>query len=188
MPDDYTILRRKGRAVKDDKWIERFLHRAAYGTLATSSGNQPFLNFLTFVYDEKKGVIYFHTAHKGRTRANIEDNPNVCFGVAKIGRFLPGATAMEFSNEYASVMVYGKARVIGNMGEARKAMLMLMDKYFSHLKPGRDYKPMTDHEVEITTVYKLAIEQWVGKKNDQPDNKPGAFFYDDTKRKSSQKK
>lgn len=186
--DDYTVMRRKGRAVSDDRWIKQFLKKTAYGTLATADGDQPFLNFMTFVFDEKKNAIYLHSAHKGRTRANIENNPNVCFGVAQIGRFYPGKTAMEFSNEYSSVMVYGKAALVDDINESRRAMSMLMEKYFPHLEPGRDYHPITDRELEITSVYKIKIEQWIGKQNSQPDDKPGAFFYDDSNKRSSSKK
>jgi nitroimidazol reductase NimA-like FMN-containing flavoprotein (pyridoxamine 5'-phosphate oxidase superfamily) len=182
--NDFTKMRRRGRAVTDESWIKSFLHRAAYGTLATVHDHQPFLNYMAYVYDEDKNEIYFHSALKGRTRSNIEKNPKACFGVAEIGRFYPGETAMEFSNEYSSVMVYGDVDIINNKDEAWRALQMLMDKYFPHLKPDVDYRAMTDREVEITSVFRLKIEQWIGKENKQPDDKPGAFFFDTGKKSS----
>jgi nitroimidazol reductase NimA-like FMN-containing flavoprotein (pyridoxamine 5'-phosphate oxidase superfamily) len=176
--EGYAKMRRRGRAVTDEKWIRSFLHRAPYGTLAIARDDQPFLNFMAFVYEENEQAVYFHTALKGRTRTIIEKNPRVCFGVAEIGRFYPGKTAMEFSNEYASVMVYGTVEIIDDRDRAWQALQMLMDKYFPHLKPDVDYRSMTDREIELTSVYKLNIEQWVGKKNRQPDDKKGAFFFE----------
>ncbi len=177
--EDYTQIRRRGRAVSDDVWIKAFLNRAAHGTLATADNNRPFLNFLTFFYDENENSIYFHTAGKGQTRINIENNPKVCFGIAEIGRFYPGETAMEFSNEYSSVMVYGHAEIIADRHQAGEALQKLLDKYFPHLRPGRDYRAITDRETAITSVYRLKIEQWIGKENSQPDDKPGAFSFED---------
>jgi nitroimidazol reductase NimA-like FMN-containing flavoprotein (pyridoxamine 5'-phosphate oxidase superfamily) len=176
--EDFTKMRRRGRAVSDENWIKSFLHRAPYGTLAIARDDQPFLNFMAFVYDEKEKAVYFHTALKGRTRTIIEKNPRVCFGVAEIGRFYPGKTAMEFSNEYASVMVYGTVEIIHDRDRAWQALQMLMDKYFPHLRPDVDYRSMTDREIELTSVYRLNIEQWVGKKNRQPNDKKGAFFFE----------
>lgn len=175
---EFTKMRRRGRAVTDDSWIKSFLHRAPYGTLGLADEDQPFLNFMAFVYDENERAVYFHTALKGRTRTILEKNPRACFGAAEIGRFYPGETAMEFSNEYASVMVYGRVVIIRDRDRAWQALQMLMDKYFPHLKPEVDYRSMTDREIELTSVYRLDIEQWVGKKNRQPDDKKGAFFFE----------
>lgn len=177
-PEDFTKIRRRGRGIADEEWIKRFLHRGVYGTVATADGGQPFINYMAYVFDENANAIYFHSALKGRTRANVEKNPKVCFGVAEIGRFYPGGTAMEFSNEFASVMVYGTGEVVEDENEARHAMEMLMDKYFPHMKRGRDYRAITDRELQLTSVFKIIIEQWVGKENVQPENKNGAFFFE----------
>jgi nitroimidazol reductase NimA-like FMN-containing flavoprotein (pyridoxamine 5'-phosphate oxidase superfamily) len=185
--EDFTRMRRRGRAVTDEAWIKRFLHRAAYGSLATVHNDQPFLNYMAFVYDEGKNEIYFHSAAKGRTRSNIEKNPKACFGVAEIGRFYPGPTAMDFSNEYSSVMVYGDVDIIADKDEAWRALQMLMDKYFPYLKPDVDYRGMTDREVQITSVFRLKIDQWIGKENRQPDDKPGAFYFDPEKKSADDK-
>jgi hypothetical protein len=172
-------VRRTERAVEDEGWIKALLHRAAYGVLATVHEGQPFINSNLFVYDEAAHAIYMHTANVGRTRANVERNDRVCFSVSEMGRLLPADTAMEFSVEYAGVTVFGSAAIVTDEDEARHGLQLLLNKYFPHLQSGRDYRPIMPEELARTTVYRIQIEQWSGKKKAEADF-PGAFFYGDT--------
>ncbi len=172
-----TVVRRRDRAVTDDERIRAFLHRAAVGTLATVHGDQPFLNTNLFVYDEAGSAIYMHTARTGRTRTNLESHERVCFGASEMGRILPADTALEFSVEYAGVVVFGRGRIVGSEEEKREALQMLLDKYAPHLRPGRDYRPITEGELERTSVYRIEIEEWSGKEKRAPADFPGAFEY-----------
>ncbi|GIV62582.1 MAG: hypothetical protein KatS3mg044_1448 [Rhodothermaceae bacterium] len=174
-----TALRRRDRGVDDEAWIRSFLRRAAFGTLATVHEGQPYLHTNLFVYDEATQRIYLHTAHVGRTRANIEQEERVCFGVSVMGRLLPADEALEFSVEYAGVTCFGRAVVVEDTEEARRALQMLLDKYAPHLRPGRDYRPITDDELRRTAVYRIDIEAWSGKKKEAAPDFPGAYFYPD---------
>jgi hypothetical protein len=172
-----TEVRRKDRAVDDDGWIRDFLRRAPSGTLATVHDGQPFVNMNIFVYAEDEHALYLHTARAGRTRANIEAEERVCFGVQAMGRLLPAPRAKEFSVEYAGVVVFGRGAVVADEGEARRALQLLLDKYFPHLHPGRDYRPITAEELAVTTVYRIRIDAWSGKQKVAPADFPGAFRY-----------
>lgn len=183
MPNDYatrsrTAVRRSDRAVEDDDWIRSMLHRAAFGHLATVHEGQPFINVNLFVYDEEANVIYMHTARYGRTRANVEGDENVCFTVAEMGRLLPADVALDFSVEYRSVVVFGRASTVDDQAEATSALQRLLDKYFPHLEPGSDYRPPVPAELKRTTVHRIAIDEWSGKKK-EVEEFPGAFTYGD---------
>jgi len=84
-----------------------------FGTLATVYEGQPFINTNLFVFDEAAHVIYMHTANVGRTRANVEAEERVCFSVSEMGRLLPADTALEFSVEYAGVVVLWARAIVG---------------------------------------------------------------------------
>jgi nitroimidazol reductase NimA-like FMN-containing flavoprotein (pyridoxamine 5'-phosphate oxidase superfamily) len=172
--------RRRDRAVEDENWIRDYLHRAAYGTLATVDNGQPFVNMNIFAYDEERHAIYLHTARTGRTRSNVDANGRVCFGVSSIGRLLPAPTALHFSVEYTGVTVFGTAVVVTDEQEAYDGLQKLLDKYAPHLRPGRDYRPITPEEIAQTAVYRIDIEEWGGKQKVAPADFPGAFFYGDT--------
>lgn len=183
MPKDYSTLprtgmRRSDRAVTDQEWIKALLRRAPVGVLATVHAGQPFLNTNLFCYDEARHAIYFHTARMGRTRANIEIAGRICLSVYEMGRLLPADTALEFSVEYASVIIFGTAARISDAQQATDALDALLHKYAPGLQPGRDYRPIVPAELVRTSVYRIAIEEWSGKRKVAPEDFPGAYRYE----------
>lgn len=176
-PEPFNRPRRRNRMVEDEEWIRSFLRRAAVGVLATVSGGQPFASPNLFYYDEEKNVVYLHTAGQGRTRTNIEGHGKVCFSAFEMGRLLPAEKIVDYSTEYASVMVFGCAEIVTDLAEMRYALQHQVDKYFPHKKPGRDYAPFTDKDILRTTVYRLVIEQWSAKRQAETEDFPGAFYY-----------
>jgi nitroimidazol reductase NimA-like FMN-containing flavoprotein (pyridoxamine 5'-phosphate oxidase superfamily) len=173
----FAKVKRKDRAVEDEAWIRALLRRAPTGTLATVDEGQPFINVNLFVFDETEDTIYMHTARVGHTRATVEREARVCFSVSEIGRFLPANTALDMSVEFSSVVLFGSASIISDPVQGTRALQLLLDKYFTHLKPGRDYRPITPEELARTTVYRIQIEQWSGKRKKVQEDFPGAFFY-----------
>lgn len=179
--DDRTKLRRSDRAT-DEAWIRRFLHESAVGVLATVRDGQPFVNSNLFVYDEDREAIYLHTARTGRTRDNVEGESRVAFTVFETGRLLPADEALEFSIEYGGVVVFGSAAIVADDEEAQRGLQLLLDKYAPHLKPGLDYRPITAAELARTSVFRLDIESWSGKRKYVEAGFPGAYRYEDRHR------
>jgi nitroimidazol reductase NimA-like FMN-containing flavoprotein (pyridoxamine 5'-phosphate oxidase superfamily) len=168
---------RQDRAIHEDAWITEFLGQTGMGMLATAQGEQPFQSTLLFVYDAGRHAIYLHTARRGRVWENLHANPQVCFTTAEMGRLLPAATALNFSVEYRSVVVFGTVCLVEDPVEAEYGLQILLDKYFPHLKPGSDYRPITSGELESTAVYRLDVEEWSGKRKAVADDFPGAFLW-----------
>lgn len=182
MSKDYAALppnevRRADREMTDEAWIVELLNRAPVGTLATVSDGQPFINSNLFVYDAAAHAIYMHTARVGRTRANVEGEDRVCFSITEMGRLLPADEALEFSVEYNGVVAFGHVTVIEDATEATRALQMLMDKYFPHLRPDEHYRRIMPEELVRTSVYRIAIDSWSGKRKKVDDDFPGAFLY-----------
>ena len=171
-------IRRKDRAVNDEKWIKKFLIQTDFGVLATSHENQPYAKPNLFVFDQKTKSIYLHTADKGHTIDNVKNNENVCFTVSKMGRLLPADTAPEFSLEYSSVVVFGRARILSDIKERIYGLQLLLDKYFPHFKPGVDYPQLDANAMSGVAVYKIEISSWSGKQKKVPPDFPGAFYFD----------
>jgi nitroimidazol reductase NimA-like FMN-containing flavoprotein (pyridoxamine 5'-phosphate oxidase superfamily) len=187
MPRDWAArapaaVRRADRAVADDAWIRGALAAAPYGTLATAHDGRPFLNANLFAYDEARHAVYLHTARVGRTAANVDaaglDGAPVCFGVFRMGRMLPADEALAFSVEYEGVTVFGTARRVDDPEEARHGLQLLLDRYAPHLRPGRDYRGVTDEELARTAVWRVDVEDWAGKRKAAPADFPGAFVFD----------
>jgi len=149
----------------DDEWIVNFLHKAEIGHIATHWDAQPFITPSTFWYDEVNHRIYFHSNITGRVRMNCERHPEVCFEASSYGEFLPSNTALEFSMQYESVIAFGKIVIVEGAEEKKAALYGLIEKYFPSMRPGQEYRPITDRELEQTSVYQLDIESWSGKRN-----------------------
>ncbi|MEJ2599271.1 MAG: pyridoxamine 5'-phosphate oxidase family protein [Anaerolineales bacterium] len=175
--DPRVDMRRNDRQVNDDAWIRSLLNRAPVGVLATMQQGQPFLNPNLFVYDEARHAVYMHTAHTGRTHSNIEQDTQICFSVYEMGRLLPASEALEMSVEFSSVILFGRARVVKDPEEAESMLQRLLDKYFSHLDPGKDYRPIQPEELKRTAVYCIQIESWSGKRKQAEAEFPGAFNF-----------
>jgi len=182
MPRDFTAIppntvTRKDREVKDEAWIKALLHRAPVGIVATVHDGQPFINTNLFVYDEARNAIYMHTAKVGRTRSNVESDARVCFSATEMGRLLPADEALEFSVEYAGVVVFGEAGIVEDVEDAGRALQLLLDKYAPHLTPGKDYRPPISEEIKRTSVFCIRIESWSGKKKEVAPDFPGTYLY-----------
>jgi uncharacterized protein len=169
-----AAMRRRDRE-QDDAWIRAFLARASFGFLATVADGTPFLNSNLFVHDDENHRIYLHTARTGRTPENVARGGSAAFSAAAMGRLLPASEALEFSVEYASVVVFGRILPVAAEDEKRRALEMVMAKYAPHLEPGTDYRPITPAEVARTSVHRLDIEAWSGKRKVAEEAFPGAY-------------
>lgn len=171
MPKDYRLEKtpanqqRRPQHTRDDAWTRAFLLRAQVAYVATHWDEQPFLHPTLYWYDPTQEKIYFHSNHKGRLRANSARHAQVCLGVSAFGKLLPSNIALEFSIQYASVVVFGLLQVLSEPEEKRFALEGLIRKYFPHLSAGHEYRPITETELLRTTVYAIDITSWSGKEN-----------------------
>jgi len=171
MPKDYSLTatpaneQRRLKYAQDDDWIRDFLGRVKVGHIATRWDEQPFITPTNFWYDPDRHEIYFHSNIVGRLRANLERHPEVCFEAFEAGELLPSNVALEFSQQYESVIVFGKVRILQDEEEQRQALYDLIEKYFPEMKPGIHYRPIIEQELKRTSVYAMSIESWSGKRN-----------------------
>jgi nitroimidazol reductase NimA-like FMN-containing flavoprotein (pyridoxamine 5'-phosphate oxidase superfamily) len=183
MPRNYenvppSAFQRLPEYQRDDEWIRAFLRETKVGHIASARQNgQLFLNPTTFWFDEAKHQIIFHSNVAGRIRSNIESNSRVCFETSELGKLLPANVALEFSLQFRSVIVFGKARLVDDPEEARRVMYGLIHKYFPEMTAGQEFREITDKELLRTSVYAIEIEEWTGKENwkeraDQSDEWP----------------
>ena len=170
MPRSYenqppTAHQRLPHYQREEPWIREFLHRGEIAHVATRWDEQPFITPTTYYFDEAGHRLIFHSNISGRIRSNIDRRPQVCVEVSEMGKYLPSNIALEFSLQYRSVIVFGKARVIEDLQEKRTVLHKLIDKYFKPMQIDKDYRPATDKELRRTSVYEVMIESWSGKEN-----------------------
>jgi hypothetical protein len=172
MPPNYhldtnlpTAHQRLPKYVRGDLWIREFLLHGQIAHIATCSDGQPFVTPTTYYFDESGHRLIFHSNISGRIRTHIDRQPQVCAEVSELGKFLPSNVALEFSLQYRSVVIYGRAHVVQDKQEQREVMHKLIAKYFNKMQLGKDYRPVSDKELNRTSVYEIKIESWNGKEN-----------------------
>jgi len=127
-------LRRKDRRLSEETGLS-ILEKGLYGFLGTAGADKiPYCIPLNYVYHEK--CIFIHCAIEGRKTDNIKENPNVCFSVVGKAILQPE----NFTCEYQSVMVEGKAEIENEPTEVEKALDLLIQKYSKDFADKNDYK------------------------------------------------
>jgi nitroimidazol reductase NimA-like FMN-containing flavoprotein (pyridoxamine 5'-phosphate oxidase superfamily) len=147
-------MRRKDKALQNDAAV-RLLQECEYGILSTvDAKGQPYGVPLNYVLRDDS--LYFHCALEGRKLDNLLANSRVSFCVVGCTNVLPA----EFSTEFESVIVTGKASVA--QGDERyQALIGLLEKYSSEfLEEGRAYIEKLDSR---TKVIKIDIHSMTGK-------------------------
>ena len=174
----YPAMRRKDREQGED-WIREFITRAPFGVLAVTFDGKPYTVHHTFFYDSERHAIYLHTSRNGHLRQVVEATVPiaVCWSAALMGRLLPAEVAREFSVEYESVVAFGTICVVTDGAEQVAGLSGLNAKYFPHLEPGKDYKPVDEKEAAATTVFRIDIDHWTGKRKAVEQDFPGAFLF-----------
>ncbi|HJR84146.1 MAG TPA: pyridoxamine 5'-phosphate oxidase family protein [Nitrososphaeraceae archaeon] len=112
------------------------------------------------------GAIYMHSHPVGEKLANIKRNPKVGFEVDSYVCFLPSyyfhrTDASQADTLYVSVVIKGKAFLVGNTTEKAMALNALMKKY---QKEG-GYEPLSPEmgSVREVSVLKVVPDQIRGK-------------------------
>lgn len=85
---------------------------------------------------------------------------------------------VDFDVEYDSVVVYGDISLVEGQDAKRDALERLMAKFAPHMDPGEDYDPIADSSIDRTSVYRIDVDGWSGKRNEQPADFAGAYDYD----------
>ena len=120
-------------------------------------GEMPYIVPLSFGYDGKN--IYLHCAKDGRKIDILKRNPNLCFEFETECEVLPAERACSFTMRYKSVIGYGNACFLEDIGEKITVIRIIMrhytDKTFT----------LTENDVENITVIRVDIEQIAGKQS-----------------------
>lgn len=170
--------RRRDRS-REVEWIEAFLRTGGVAVLAAVRDGRPICLPRVYAYDPERKALYLHGAHGGELGEVLEPlaGAPLALTVFEMGRLLPADEAAEFSVEFASVVVSGRAMVVEDPAEAMHGLQLLMDKYAPHLRAGEDYRPLAPEEVARTTVLRVDIDAWSGKEKTEAEDFPGAYRF-----------
>ncbi len=153
-------MRRQEREIRDRASVEALFRSCPVGRLATVGGDgAPVIKPVNFAYAD--GVLYLHSAREGEKIADLARDPRVCFEVDQPIAFVRSRRApCAVSFLYRSALAWGRARLVEDPEEARRALSLLLDK---HAGPG--WGALDEGAHRSVAVIAIAVERWSGKEN-----------------------
>ena len=151
----FRDIRRSARALAEDQARE-ILARAEHGVLATvGAGGWPYAVAVNHVLSGD--TLYFHCALEGHKLENIAHEERVSFCAVPSATVLPHA----LSTLYESAVFFGRAAVVTDPAEKRRALELLAVRFCGAVTPEAENTIATDGP--RTAVVRVRIERITGK-------------------------
>ena len=148
-------MRRGEREIKDFDGIEAVVRKALVCRLGLAADNEPYVVPLCFGYRER--TVYLHSASEGRKVEVLRKNPRVCVEFDIDQELVPADEPCSCGMRYRSVIAFGKASVVLDPEEKKRALDAIMEHY------GGRSASYREGMVENTLIIKVEIEQVTGK-------------------------
>lgn len=150
-------MRRRDREIEDREAVESILREATVCRVALSVNDVPYVVPLNFGYED--GCLYFHSAPEGKKIEIIRQNRNVCFEVDIGHELVEAEKACDWTVRYRSVIGFGKAFLVNDPEEKRRALDIIVGHYSD-----RSYE-YPEEAVSRVAIIKVEIESMTGKQS-----------------------
>ncbi len=150
-------MRRNDKQINDAAVIDGILGRAGVCRLGLCDGDRPYVVPVCFGYEDN--ALYIHCADQGKKLDILRVNSNVCFEVDIDCEVVKAEKACGWGMKYKSVIGFGKAEFVGDVGLKRKALDVIMRQYSDG---SFEYPAKT---IEDIVVIKVEIESMTGKQS-----------------------
>ena len=152
-------MRRREKEIKNQDEVDDILQKALVGRLGTvSKAGTPMIKPVNFLY--RNGKVYFHSALEGEKMDHLAFNSRVCFEVDDALEYLPASDSpCEANFLYRSVIIEGRARLLGDPQEK----IMILDRLMEKYQPGAALRPLSRKMVQKVGVVEIVVENMTGK-------------------------
>ena len=155
-PTARTEVRRlRERGSYDRALIEAILDEALVCHVGFVHENAPVV--IPTIHARVGETLYLHGSPASRMLRSMRGNGEICVTVTLVDGLVVARAAFHNSLNYRSVVVFGRPRIVDDLGEKRDALEAITE----HVVPGRwvDSRPMTDKELKATLVAALSIDE-----------------------------
>lgn len=149
------VKRRADRGFYDYATVHAVLDAAALCHVSYVVDGKPFCTPTLFWREGRR--LYWHGSNSSRMLRNLSDGEPACLTVTHLDSLVLARCGFNHSADYRSVMAFGHARIVADPEEKRRALVMMVDRFF----PGRtgQLRATTPEEINATTVVMMDIEQ-----------------------------
>jgi uncharacterized protein len=153
--DRTRIRRHADRAVPDR--IEEFLRVGDIAHVACVEDGEP--RVIPFLYHYEAGHLYVHGSYGNATLRLLRDGRPVAVAVTRLVELVASKTAPDHSANYKSVVVYGRGRQITDVGEKRRILDAMTERYFAGRSTPADYAAAADEDLERMELTDVQIDE-----------------------------
>ena len=152
-------MRRSDREIKEFDEIVKVIEKCDVCRLGFNDGEYPYILPLNFgmQIENEKIVLYFHGATEGRKYELIAKNHKASFEMDCSHRLVMDNAEKSCTMEYESVMGHGTLEILAEE-EKYEVLCILMRHYH------QEEFEFNKNIMPATTVFKLTVEEWTGKK------------------------
>ena len=151
----FRKMRRFKQVLTEEECVD-ILNKSTSGVLGLlGDDDYPYTVPVSHVY--KDGKLYFHGAKTGHKNDAIEKHEKVSYCVIAKDDIVQERV----TTYYQSVICFGKARVIDDPEEKKKAALLIGEKFAPDNKEG--YMNAIRKLFNVMTVFEITIEHMTGK-------------------------
>jgi hypothetical protein len=150
-------VRRAEKEIRDRREMEAVIREARVCRLGLADGGEPYVVPLCFGWDGE--ALYFHGDAAGRKMDILGRNDRVCVELDVVGGMREAAQACAWSVSYRSVMAFGRARIVEDHEEKRRALERIMAQYSSAAHV------FSDESIRRATIVKVSVERMSGKQS-----------------------
>jgi nitroimidazol reductase NimA-like FMN-containing flavoprotein (pyridoxamine 5'-phosphate oxidase superfamily) len=143
------------RGFYDHETVHRLLDAAALCHVSYVIDGQPYCTPTLFWREGTR--LYWHGSSASRMLRNLSEGQAACLTVTHLDSLVLARCGFNHSADYRSVMAFGQARLVSDPEEKRRALVMMVDRFF----PGRtaQLRASTDQEIKATAVVSMEIER-----------------------------
>jgi uncharacterized protein len=109
------------------------------------------------LYWREESRLYWHGSSASRMLRNLGTGEPACLTVTHLDSLVLARCGFNHSADYRSVMAFGHARLVSDLAEKERALVMMVDRFF----PGRtaQLRQSTQQEIKATAVLTMDIER-----------------------------
>jgi len=148
-------MRRSEKEITDESAIEAIINASLVCRLALSDQDQPYIVPLSFGYQDR--TLYFHSALEGKKIDIIKINNRICFEFDLNTEIIEAEKACKWGMKYKSVIGFGRAVLVHNIEEKKKALNIIINHYSD-----QNFQ-FPDKAIKKIAIIKIKIERMTGK-------------------------
>ncbi|TNC46724.1 pyridoxamine 5'-phosphate oxidase family protein [Rubellimicrobium rubrum] len=149
------VKRRHDRGFYDHATVHALLDAAALCHVSYVVDRQPYCTPTLFWREGTR--LFWHGSSASRMLRNQSGGQPVCLTVTHLDSLVLARCGFNHSADYRSVMAFGHARLVEDPEEKRRALVMMVDRFFTgrtaHLRLS------TEQEIKATAVVSMDIER-----------------------------